>query len=391
MSTTATVNTPTDAVPQTPLTPRQIVEHAIAHLDHVLPGQAPILSFVHHNTLHGYQRLPFEQALAEAEQLTGIRAYLPEAAFRKLYRAGRINATDLDTAFAQRATLQVAEALAHVAERTIQRGEILRISLIYGVEALTPSQLIWRMEELDATRRFQDDVPEQARQRLLDATGPDAEAALADLWRASLENFQLPATHLHPEELVDLQRTLAKSLLTRFRAGTTEDAGHPVVHQHMQTESRALIERLFADVGVGVTLRGLLQALTGQDLLDSVRPMLIRCCAAHLDEGLAAWNLPNRSAGLYAAWRYFMQHDFTWTCMGLAEGRETVTRWPDEPVTAIIAELRRLGLPESHWEGYLTRLALELPGWSGMMNWRQQHPGYPANQATPVALADYLA
>ncbi|MCB1921394.1 MAG: DUF2309 family protein [Candidatus Competibacteraceae bacterium] len=410
MTTTATVHSQTDAIPPASLSPRQIVEHAIAHLDHVLPGQAPILNFVHHNTLHGYQHLPFEQALAEAEQLTGIRAYLPEEEFRKLHRAGRIDDTDLDAAFAQRPTLRAEEALAQVAERTIQRGEVLRISLIYGVEALTPSQLVWRMEELDATQCFQDDVPETARQRLLDASrasahlpplpkrgtewltsGQETRVALEDLWRAGLESFQLPTTSLHPEELVDLQLTLAKSLLAQFKAGTAEDAEGPVVHQQMQTESRALIKRLFTDVGAGTTLRGLLRALTGQDLLDQVRPMLIRCCAAHLDEGLAAWNLPNRSAGLYVAWRHFMQHDFAWTCAGLAEGRETVARWPDEPVAAIMAELRRLGLPESRWEGYLTRLALELPGWSGMMNWRQHHADYPANRETPVALADYLA
>ena len=84
-------------------------------------------------------------------------------------------------------------------------------------------------------------------------------------------------------------------------------------------------------------------------------------------------------------------NDLAWTFAGLSGWRAALARWPDDPVEAISAELRRLGLPESRWEGYLTRLALELPGWSGMMNWRHQHPHYPANRESPVALADYLA
>ena len=145
---------------------------------------------------------------------------------------------------------------------------------------------------------------------------------------------------LHPEELVDLQLTLAKSLLARFRgAGATE--GGPIVHKRMQAESLALLERLFVEVGQTITLRGLLRVLTGQDWFDQVRPELIRLAAAHLDEGLAAWNLPDRDKGLYAAWRRLATSDPAWTLAGL----------PEDPLTAISVELQRLGLPASRWEG----------------------------------------
>ncbi len=379
----------------TPLEPRQIIERAVTHLDHVLPGQAPILNFVHHNTLHGYQHLSFEDALAAAEQLTGIRAYWPEAEFRRQYQTGRITDADLTAVLAERAEARADAALVRLGAREIRRGEALRVSLVHGVDALTPSQLVWRMEELEATRRFQEDVPASERQRLLEAAARDGVTgerdAVEDLWRACLESFRLPADGLHPEELVDLQLNLAKSLLARFKAQSTADEREPVVHQHMRAEASALVERLFVDVGAGLTLRGLLRTLAGQDLLDRVRPVLIRLCAAHLDEGLAAWRLPDRGEGLYAAWRRLAGSDLAWTFAGLTDWRAALARWSDDPVEAIGAELRRLGLPESRWEGYLTRLALELPGWSGMMNWRQQHPHYPANRETPVTLTDYLA
>ncbi|MGB2682512.1 MAG: putative inorganic carbon transporter subunit DabA, partial [Candidatus Competibacter sp.] len=314
--------TDSPAASSAPLSPRQIVEHAIAHLDHVLPAQAPILNFVHHNTLHGYQHLPFEEALAAAEALTGIHAYLPDAAFRKLYQADRIVAADLDAVFAQRPELEVERVLARVGEREIRRGEVLRIALVYGVEALTLNDLVWRMEELEATRRFEADVPEPARQRLLEharaAGAAELGAALEDVWRACLEGFRLPAFKLHPEELVDLQLNVAKTLLARFRQEGAPDEQGPVVHKRMQAEASALIARLFDDVGEGSTLRGVLRALTGHDLFDRARPYLIRLCAAYLDEGLAAWTLPDRTEGLYAAWRRLAARDPAWTLTGLS-------------------------------------------------------------------------
>jgi hypothetical protein len=101
-----------------------------------LPAQAPILNFIHHNTLHGYQHLPFEQALAAAERLTGIHAYLPEAKFRKLYRAGRIVDRGSGRGLSPGArSFETDAVLVRVGERDIRRGEVLRIALVSRVEA----------------------------------------------------------------------------------------------------------------------------------------------------------------------------------------------------------------------------------------------------------------
>uniref|UniRef100_UPI00404839A1 YbcC family protein n=1 Tax=Algoriphagus sp. TaxID=1872435 RepID=UPI00404839A1 len=66
------------------------MEHILHELKHLLPAQAPLKDFVHHNTLHAFQHLPFFQGLKQASEQFGYKGFLSLAEYRKLYREGKI-------------------------------------------------------------------------------------------------------------------------------------------------------------------------------------------------------------------------------------------------------------------------------------------------------------
>src|SRR5688500_9443668 len=89
--------------PRTELDPSSLIKErkarlrrAVDHAAHLLPMQGPIGVFVHHNTLHAFQGLPFEQAVMEASQLIGAEPYMAEAAYRAELARGRIHLADID-------------------------------------------------------------------------------------------------------------------------------------------------------------------------------------------------------------------------------------------------------------------------------------------------------
>ena len=77
-------------------------QHVIHELKHFLPAQAPLMDFVHHNTLHAFQNLEFHEALATAHVKLGYQVYFPLETFRSLYQAGRISDNVLEHILIQR-------------------------------------------------------------------------------------------------------------------------------------------------------------------------------------------------------------------------------------------------------------------------------------------------
>ena len=286
--------------------------HWVEHLTHVLPAQAPIRDFVHHNTLHGFQHLPFAEALGAAHGLTGAATYWPEARFRACYAAGRISRDDLLAAFDDAGLGDLEQPVM----RALNRRDVLLASLLAGQETPGPSHLDWLRRE----RGMADDP--------------------------------------------------VYVFCCSLTAGSDETPA-----ADWQATAGARWEALCARVGKDWTWRSLLEYLSGEDVLERTRSILQRHLAAHLDLGVAAWRNPLREQGFFAAWRASAGLDMQWELDELPNVRDEIVHLVDQPLVVLQDELARLIPDEALWYPYLERLSLELPGWSGMFLWRDRHPG----------------
>jgi uncharacterized protein YbcC (UPF0753/DUF2309 family) len=77
------------------------LEAALDRVAHWLPTQGPIKDFIHHNTLHAFQRMKFHEAASAAARLYGARVGMPPHFFLEAYRAGRITDSALERALAR--------------------------------------------------------------------------------------------------------------------------------------------------------------------------------------------------------------------------------------------------------------------------------------------------
>ncbi|MGA2716571.1 MAG: DUF2309 domain-containing protein [Bryobacteraceae bacterium] len=121
---------------------RQAVEHAA----HLLPMQGPIGVFVHHNTLHAFEHLPFEQAVIEASHLFGAEPYMTEAAYRAELARGRIRLDDIDA-------ILDSEPDAVVFPR-LSRHSLRRAMMTPGVREFDAATILWRAEQGDLAGDF---------------------------------------------------------------------------------------------------------------------------------------------------------------------------------------------------------------------------------------------
>lgn len=430
---------------------RKELLHVLEHFEHILPAQAPIRDFVHHNTLHGFEHLTFPEALKSANDLTGAYGYWPQAKYREKYAEGRISDADIEQSLLSEKELNADQLIFKVGDRSFFRKDIYRTTLLYPIKNITACQLKWQLDEAHALEKFQSNVPEHTRHDLLTLAKAyglvSEEIALEQLWTSCINVLDLDVEQLHPEEFMDLSAEQAEKMLMDLSIQLYESKDKPLRddekaqqdQQHKawetlesllktpaakdkkhslksliktvtgvdvsdeiiarsQSKVDPLVRRLawqqlddlIGQVGTEITLRGLLKQITGVDIQTEISSYLQPYLANWMDQGFASWNAEDRTVGFYASWKKSALNDKSWVFNELSDWQEHIESLPDDSVDTIITELERMGVPQKQWAGYLERLALDLPGWSGMFYWRHNHPNYDGNTVS-VNMMDYLA
>jgi hypothetical protein len=376
--------------------PRTRIREVIERAAHVLPAQGPIGVFVHHNTLHALQHLPFEEAVVQAAQIHGAEPFLRESRYREEFARGRIAAADLDAVIERE--LRARGGDRELFGGRITRAQLWRRVLAGGIDDDGGSSLRWRIEELGILRRFVDGVPVAASRSVVATTSawlrPLVErgdlVALAD----ALVGERDPARA--NERLV---RQMSRRLSLRSVIDALSRAPESLAVLALWTACRRRVLDVPEDVAPpgapALRRRDLLLRATGEDTDTLVNATMIRWSAAFLDQGVAYWPMPDRELGMLGAVRRLVLVRGGWWSPGwLRPLRDLLLDHQRRELSAedvVLEMLASLGVPPQDWQAYLERVLLALPGWAGLVRKLEREPELAPHLAPPCSLVDFLA
>lgn len=359
--------------------PPDPLSRALERAARVLPDQGPIDVFVHHNTLHAFQHLHFDEAVRAAADLFGAEPYMSEEAYRAAHRDGRIEDEDLDAALA----LELATAETSPAAFPAAPATIARLAMLHPVEATSDAALAFRIDEDGLLERPRPDVSAVARRRLVEST----RRALAGVDRADAEAVATALVGLDAGARAEL-----RAARDRHPAPSDVALGVAALWASATRLARGYASR------PPVRRRGVLRArdrvlaASGVDLDERVHAVLIRLSASFLDRGLAHWTQPGSPS--FLAWASASLRRAALAPRWLATARdrlEVIAAAGASAEEVIEGCLAREGLRASEWGDHLERVALALPGWAGMFRRLERRPPWGEPLAVAPRLADFLA
>jgi uncharacterized protein YbcC (UPF0753/DUF2309 family) len=352
------VSEPSDLQPargedtDTYLVARSQVEHAIEHAIHYLPSQGPIAVFVHHNTLHAFEHLPFEQGVIEGWKQYGAEPYLSEDRYREELSRGRITLEDLDEVLAR----DLGEKGEQCVLFSTTRIALRRMMLRYQVRSGPDEELRWFIAETDALKKFRSEVASQTADRMLKEVSDELSAG--GVKRGELEQRTLQGLH------------------------------------RICIEGAQSVGEVFNDIQPVRRHRDILLQVHGVDCDVRVHEQLVRFLGCVTDQGFAQWVMPNRERSLfdlfqdyYGVTRAFHPKWLQLVASEIADDRQQGR----SSMESIVHSLHLLGIREYGVEDFIESTLLSLPGWAGMLWQLESNAAWTPRPASRGTLIDYLA
>jgi uncharacterized protein YbcC (UPF0753/DUF2309 family) len=375
-----------EANPEPPLAR---LKHVIDHAAHLLPAQGPITVFVHHNTLHAFEDLPFDQAVKKGAQIFGCHPYLTEDRYREKLGRGRIRFAHLPEVLEEDLGERAGETILGLCTRL----ELRLAMLEYPLRAGPTEELLWYVAETDALRRVRGEVSSAVRDRLIaetrrwvmrDLRGGDEAAQNAAAGKS------LPRI---PPDLSDLFDRFNEARIEEWK----DDDWEAFTLQALWRICRNGVSGtppFAAPLPTLVRHRDLLRGASGADADLLVHEVLVRFCAAFLDQGLAHWQLPRRDEGFYRAFCALYRRPggppARWL-RGLAAELAHLEDGHIGPLESIRESLEILGVPEAEWEDFVSATLLALRGWAGMMRQIEVRGDRVVHPVPEGSLVEFLA
>jgi uncharacterized protein YbcC (UPF0753/DUF2309 family) len=356
------------------------LQHAIEHAAHLLPAQGPITVFIHHNTLHAFEHLPFTEAVKRGAKVFGCQPYLSEARYREELSKGRIRFDGLWSVLREELGERANEKVMGNVTRFDLRLAMLQYPLRFG----PTDELLWFVAETDALRHMRPEVSAANRGLLI-----------AETRRWAMRDLRLgnPAGSRKGAGMAEL--------FARFGAASAEEwddvAWEEFALNALWRVCRDGVTGLPAFTlppAVPVRHRDLLLQATGEDADLLVHDLLIRFCGVFLDQGLAGWQLPRRDEGFYRAFVNLYAGERSRHEPWRRDLPKELSRLKAEgisPLASIRESLEVLGVRESDWEPFLSATLLALRGWAGMIHFLEERPDRAVHPVAPGSLVEFLA
>ncbi len=361
-------------------TPLHDLEHLIEHAAHLLPSQGPITVFVHHNTLHAFEDLPFDGAVKKGATTYGCHPYLTEDFYRAEVARGRIPPDDLAAVLIEDLGEDADLLIGFMGTRYHLRLAMLEHPLRLGPDA----ELRWLIAETDALQRFRDEAAPDIRRRMIDQTRQwvlrdylDGRAGTDKRGRGGI------AALLDQFDVSGIERWTDRAW-EEFTLHLLWRICHGGVHG---------VKRFGEAAPLPIRHRDLLLLATGQDTDLLVHDLLVRFCAAFLDQGFATWSLPGREAGFFRSFvdLYGAARPVDPWLRGLPAELRRVERAGHSALESIDESLHLLGVGGAERGAFLAQTLLALRGWAGMLRQMETNAEWTAHPAPPGTLDEYLA